>query len=268
MKRMILLFFLFVYSTVFGQVSAITVGTFKDTYIIWSETNILNAQRLTEGFKGDSCIIIGSLKSTSDLLWLKVVTPDTIGYVIAEFVSYDPLKVKPLKNNDAIVSTADFLKENKADWLIDREKKRQERIAKNERNKEELKKYISKNDLFIISHSFPETEYLKYPGFKVSIFNCKNSKTIKYTWFTLTAYNPVDDIVGTKTLQAIGPVYPLKIAEYAFESVFLSKIVDYIKISGIKIQYMDGSVLVFNKSQIESIFVKSSVFLNYLENTK
>jgi hypothetical protein len=245
----------------------IVIGVINDVYVVYDDINLGYAKKLSEGVKGDSCLIYGSLKSNSGSLWLKVATIDTVGYIMAEFVSYDKNKVKPLVDNMTNVSVSDYIKTDKANWILYKEKIKQERLAKSEKNKQELLMYISKNDLFILSHSFPEADNLKYPGFRISIFNSKKTKTIKYIWFTLTAYNAVDDVEGTKTVQAIGPVYPLKIADYEYDIVFRSNVVDYCKITNIKIQYMDGSVTLFNKSQVETILIKSKVFLSYLDNS-
>jgi len=244
----------------------VVIGVIHDIYVIYDDTNLGYAQKLSEGIKGDSCIIFGSKVSSSGSLWLKVATIDTVGYVMAEFVTYDKNKVKPLGNIFSNVSVTDYIKANKNNWIIYKEKLKQERLEKSEKNKQELRKYIEKNEIFIISHSFPESEYLKYPGFKVSIFNAKQTKTIKYLWFTLTSFNPVDDIVATKTVQAIGPVAPLSIGDYSFDIVFKSNVIEYCKITSLKIQYTDGSVSQFNKGQVETIFIKSKVLKSYLEN--
>lgn len=250
-----------------AQNDNIIIGVINDQYALWDGTNLGYAKKLSEGIKGDSCLIFGSLKSTTGALWLKVATIDTVGYIMAEFVSYDKHRVKPIGNFSANISVSDYIKTNKANWIIYKDKIKQERLAKNEKRKEELREFISKSDLFILYHSFPETDYSKYPGFKVSIYNSKQNKTIKYLWFTLVAYNAVDDVEGTKTVKAIGPVEPHKTAEYNFETVFLSKVVDYCKISSIKIQYVDGSTAIYNKNQVEAILLKSKILLSYLDNS-
>lgn len=250
-----------------AQNDNIIIGVINDQYALWDDTNLGYAKKLSEGIKGDSCLIFGSLKSATGSVWLKVVTIDTVGYIMAEFVTYNKSKLKPISNTTVTASASDYIKTNKENWIIFKDKIKQERLVEAEKKKKELREFISKNDFFVLSYSFPETEYLKYPGFKVSIYNPKQTKTIKYLWFTLIAYNAVDDIEGTKTVQAIGPVEPLNTAEYNFETVFLSKVVDYCKISAIKIQYIDGSTVIFNKSQIETILLKSKILLSYLDNS-
>lgn len=254
-------------STAQQRADTVVLGVFNDVYAIWDTTNLQYAKKLSDGIRGDTCLIFGSLRSATGSIWVKVATIDTIGYTMAEFISYDKTKVGPLKNNTTNYSVTEYIKGNRIEWLAKKGILQGKRAAEREKNKEEFRKFIGKNDLFITLYSFPETEYLRYPGFKVSIVNSNQSKIIKYIWFTLTAYNPVDDIVGTKTFQAIGPVDPLKTADYNFEIAFRSSVVDNCKITGIKIQYMDKSVISFNKSQVESILIRSKVFLSYVENS-
>lgn len=250
-----------------AQNDNILIGIINDQYALWDDINLGNAKKLSEGIKGDSCLIFGSLTSATGSIWLKVATIDTVGFIMSDFVTYEKSKIRPISNGTIITSTSDYIKTNKANWIIYKDKIKQERLAKSEKRQEELRSFINKNDFFILSYSFPEGEYLKYPGFKISVYNPKQAKTIKYLWFTLTAYNAVDDIEGTKTVKAIGPIEPFKNAEYSFETVFLSKVVDYCKISSIKIQYMDGSSALYNKSQIETILLKSKILLSYLDNS-
>jgi len=91
---------------------------------------------------------------------------------------------------------------------------------------------------------YPTGEYSS-TGATFKIFN-PSSKTIKYIWFTVAGENPVGDLVMNgkgyyKTLKAIGPVNPDGIGEWSFDYVWLTDIVESLRISTIKIQYMDLS---------------------------
>lgn len=82
-------------------------------------------------------------------------------------------------------------------------------------------------------------------GASFKIYN-PNKKTIKYIWFTVAGENPVGDLVKSggvyyKTLRGIGPVKPYSTAEWDFEYVWFTDIVEYLKISTIKLQFMDGT---------------------------
>lgn len=96
----------------------------------------------------------------------------------------------------------------------------------------------------LISYHATDDDYAT--GANFSIFN-PTSKTIKYIWFTVAGVNPVGDLVKTgngyyKTLKAIGPIEPDNVGEWSFNYVWLTDIVEHLKISTIKIQYMDGSL--------------------------
>ncbi|WP_316799715.1 hypothetical protein [Pedobacter frigidisoli] len=89
-------------------------------------------------------------------------------------------------------------------------------------------------------------------GFDITFLNL-GKKTIKYIHITVTATNPVDDKIGTKTLRAIGPVKPNDSGSYSFENTFYSSTAEYLSLDSIKIQYMDGTIRLLSKSQIKSI---------------
>lgn len=92
-------------------------------------------------------------------------------------------------------------------------------------------------------------------GASFMIYN-SSKKTIKYIWFTVAGENPVGDLVPVskgvyyKTLKAIGPVTSYSIASWSFDYVWFTDIVDSMRISNIKIQFMDGSfkTIKYNKN--------------------
>jgi hypothetical protein len=105
-----------------------------------------------------------------------------------------------------------------------------------------------KQGLMISDWSFyDESEYSEGTSVKISIANPTN-KVIKYVWFTLVGYNAVKDaIVDTRrhtsniVMKAIGPIEPDKAGEYTFEYVWFTDLVQSMKISQVKVQYMDGT---------------------------
>ena len=84
-------------------------------------------------------------------------------------------------------------------------------------------------------------------GASFKIFN-PSKKTIKYIWFTVAGENPVEDLVKLSngnyytTLKGIGPIESYGFGSWEFEHVWFTDIIEYLRISNIKIQYMDGSV--------------------------
>lgn len=94
-------------------------------------------------------------------------------------------------------------------------------------------------------------------------------KTIKYIWLTVKGYNPVKDVVvdpikktSSITLKSVGPIEPYKTGEYNFEFAWFTDLVDSVKITNIKIQYMDGSVKMVDKPDDVMMPVKYKSLLN------
>lgn len=102
---------------------------------------------------------------------------------------------------------------------------------------------IEKYGLGIIKYN--ATNGYSSTGATFKIFN-PSKKTIKYIWFTVGGENPVGDLVKTKTgyyktLKGIGPVGRLEVSEWSFDYVWFTDVVETLKLTTIKIQYMDGT---------------------------
>jgi len=111
-------------------------------------------------------------------------------------------------------------------------------------------KAIKRNQLSITSFDVTGDDYSI--GFNISLTNF-NTKTIKYAFITVTATNPVDDKVGSKTVKAVGPIKQNDIGSYEFENIIYSRTAKYLSIDLIKIQYMDGTLKTIPKSEIQNI---------------
>lgn len=109
---------------------------------------------------------------------------------------------------------------------------------------------IEKNQLAIIEYSVTGDDYSI--GFDISINNMAK-KTIKYIFYTITATNPVDDKVGTKTVKGIGPIKSNDSGSYEFENAIHSKAAHYLSLDLIKVEFMDGTFKVIPKSEIQKI---------------
>ncbi|WP_185117049.1 energy transducer TonB [Chryseobacterium sp. T16E-39] len=104
-----------------------------------------------------------------------------------------------------------------------------------------------------------------------------SKKTIKYIWFTVAGENPVGDLVKTKvgfykTLKGIGPVENLEVSTWSFDYVWFTDVVETLKISAIKIQYMDGTfrTIKYNKGMYlgERAYDKLILALNKQKNSE
>lgn len=91
-------------------------------------------------------------------------------------------------------------------------------------------------------------------GFDITFLNL-NKKTVKYFYITVTAKNPVKDRIGTKTVQAIGPLKYDQSGKYSFENIFYSSTAEYLSIDAVKIQFMDRTVKYLTKAQVATLQV-------------
>lgn len=86
-----------------------------------------------------------------------------------------------------------------------------------------------------------ESEYTDGTGFRVNFFN-QSKKSIKYITFNLNAYNAVNDLIGSKAVKGVGPIEHLETAEYKWDYIWFTDLVERVTISKITIQYMDGLI--------------------------
>ncbi len=96
-----------------------------------------------------------------------------------------------------------------------------------------------KNGIAIIS-AFP-TEGYSFTGAEFKILNF-SKKTIKYVTFNFYGKNAVKDRVGINmSRKGIGPIESLASGSWSFDSVWLTDIVQTLKLVSVNIIYMDGS---------------------------
>ncbi|MDX2128360.1 MAG: hypothetical protein SFU91_04920 [Chloroherpetonaceae bacterium] len=111
-----------------------------------------------------------------------------------------------------------------------------------------IKAYYEKNGICINSlEPFKVSEYTEGMGVSFNVINT-SKKTIKYINISFSGINPVGDPVYiekrggfTERIQCVGPIEPLKSAIYEFEYIWLSDLVEKLKIKKIEIIYMDNS---------------------------
>ncbi len=91
-------------------------------------------------------------------------------------------------------------------------------------------------------------------GFSVNYSNFSR-KRIKYIFTTINAINGVGDLVQSRISKSIGPIEPNESGSYNFDSLFFSQIIDKERIAGIKVQYFDGTIKIFNRTQLATLFI-------------
>lgn len=94
---------------------------------------------------------------------------------------------------------------------------------------------------------YDESDYTNGTGFRVKVLNT-SQKTIKYVAFSIVGYNAVGDPVrdGLKrstgqTMRGIGPIKPNESASYSFEYIWHTDVVEYVRLTKLKVDYMDGT---------------------------
>lgn len=116
--------------------------------------------------------------------------------------------------------------------------------------------------------NFHATEGYSSTGAYFKIYN-SGKKTIKYIWITVAGENAVNDLVKTtsggyyKTLKGIGPVEPDAMASWEFDYVWFTDIVEYLRISTIKIQYMDGTFRTVKYN--EDMYIGNDAYNRFME---
>lgn len=207
--------------------SSMFLGITKQFSILQSEPNFAGAT--LKNLPGSTSVAVISYVKP---FW-KVVRDSAIGYINEihlniqsdrqTYLKYKKTEGEDIRTKSARLLDAAIMNKEKDDLL------------------KTLKSY-EKKGFVVTSWSFSDHDkYGNALDASFEIFN-PTKKTIKYVWFTLAAYNPVGDIIGKpKTVNAVGPVKPYEGGSWDFEYVFFSKIIDCMRISKVKIQYMDGT---------------------------
>lgn len=126
----------------------------------------------------------------------------------------------------------------------------QSRINKNKKTNDKLSKFIYKSKkvgITLLDWNIVEGNIglgLIGTSLRFNIYN-PTKKTIKYIWFNIKGMNSFNDIVSLGKFTGIGPIEPSTSAAYYF-TIAETFSVEKVKISSIKIQYMDKTFRVIN----------------------
>lgn len=109
------------------------------------------------------------------------------------------------------------------------------------------------------SGCYDMSEYTDGTGYRITFYN-GSKKTVKYVYLTVQAYNSVDDPVGRPlSRRCIGPIYSGDGASYDFEYLWFTDVVDYTKITSLKVQYMDNSVRAFKAANCRMSYTTKEI---------
>lgn len=121
--------------------------------------------------------------------------------------------------------------------------------------KQQINSYKPKGLVILDWYKYDESEYTNGTNLTFNVYNPTN-KIIKYIWVSVIGYNPVNDIVVDRikkksaiTVKAVGPIKPKESANYDFDYVWYSDLIETVKISQIKVLYMDGSEITIQNAK-------------------
>jgi hypothetical protein len=130
--------------------------------------------------------------------------------------------------------------------LLERERKEE---ALREIRGKNLISSLQKAGIAIMEYTaFDNSEYTDGTGFRIKFFN-PTKKTIKYINISFVGINAVNDKVLNKyggsyinNVRCVGPIKQYDEAEFEWDYVWFTDIVETVKLVSIKVQYMDGSI--------------------------
>jgi len=130
--------------------------------------------------------------------------------------------------------------------LLERERKEE---ALREIRGKNLISSLQKAGIAIMEYTaFDNSEYTDGTGFRIKFFN-PTKKTIKYINISFVGINTVNDKVLNKyggsyinNVRCVGPIKQYEEAEFEWDYVWFTDIVETVKLVSIKVQYMDGSI--------------------------
>jgi hypothetical protein len=130
--------------------------------------------------------------------------------------------------------------------LFEREKKEE---ALREIRGKNLISSLQKAGIAVMDYTaFDNSEYTDGTGFRIKFFN-PTKKTIKYINISFVGINAVNDKVLNKyggsyinNVRCVGPIKQYDEAEFEWDYVWFTDIVETVKLVSIKVQYMDGSI--------------------------
>jgi hypothetical protein len=189
-------------------------------------------------------------------LWMSNQTEQSILRRKENAINYDKLLSFEL-NNKKIKDSLFLANIKRLNDSLDNEaiiRQREDSIASNKREYENyynlLKNGIGLSDFRVYDND-------NSVGFSINFTNMhKLKKVIKYIYITITAINPVGDIVGIpKKFTCVGPIKYEETSSIKFENAFYSKIIETLEITNIKVEYMDKTTVIYNSKMIEKIIL-------------
>lgn len=170
---------------------------------------------------------------TSDVSFNEKIDKDNLK---VQFATMSPEEKKFLKDN--VGNMANLMRQTEHSISVD--KKADELF-------ETLKPFHLAKKQGIGFITYHPTSNYGITGATFKVYN-PSPKTIKYIWFTIAGENAVEDLVRLSngkyytTVKGIGPLESEAISTWSFDNIWLTDNIQYLRISTIKIQYMDRSV--------------------------
>ena len=171
------------------------------------------------------------------------------------YISYYSNRTGYVKNSHDYrkISKIEF-DNNKHDYKSRKFKEYSESLKKNISDSillinKQLIKIFPKNKLYLISSNVIQNTYTT--GVKVAFYNSFNIE-FKYIEFVCQGYNRVGDPeTEIKTLKLIGPIQNSDLLSHSFEDVFISSVIEEIKVKKIILTKFDNTKIYFQPNQFK-----------------
>lgn len=170
------------------------------------------------------------------------------GYVSKSYLFFDG-KEPVLKKNSLVEATIEAAKKQEEEYeTYIKAKREQDRIESALKNDK-----LMKAGLGVTYPDYIDGEF--YCGYEISFTNYA-TKTIKYIYLTLSAFNTVDDLVVSKKFTLVGPINMMQQSSYTDKYAFSGQqAISYYKIKKIEILYTNGTRKEYSGDILKTIIV-------------
>ena len=196
------------------------------------------------GAGSDVIFIVGPGGIDSYLVYRKGVT----GYISKSYLLFEG-KEPVLKKNSLVEAMIEEAKKQEEEYeTYIKTKREQDRIESALKNDK-----LMKAGLGVTYPGYIDGEF--YCGYEISFMNY-STKTIKYIYLTLSAFNTVDDLVISKRFTLVGPINVMQQSSYKDQYAFSGKrAISYFKIKKIEILYTNGTRKEYSGDILKTIIV-------------
>ena len=253
-------------STINAQIDTANLVVKSDENVYLYRQNFKNENDFDGGSLFKHFIIFNRLNSSIQFIKrpLQVYANKQLRFVDMDQLDLNPSEIKRINNwkaddyerrkveailLDSLLTTGVELKEKYL--LIDNQQVKQDREDSIRLSNEYKKLKLLGIGIY---YDWEEEQLLttNSQSFKFDVYNF-SKKDIKYVYITLGMYNRVDDIFAKKQVTMVGPIESGGFGSAEFKNLLLSNVFEYALLNEVKIQYIDGTVKIFTKTNANNL---------------